>query len=131
MEIFMELRAVQARWMDSPKDVCEHVGREESSPGFDIERPDHFAPLLGLVGDELAEVGRGQRKHRAAQVGEASTELGIGKARIDLFVELVDDLCGGTLWRPNAVPRAHLIAWNRLAYGGNVLCRLGSHRACD
>src|SRR5262249_24073278 len=101
------------------------------SPGFDVERPDHFAPLLGLLGDELAEVGRGQFKHRAAQFGEPSTQIGIGKARIDLFVELFDDLGGGTLWGTYAVPRAHLIAWDKLTYGGNILCRLGAHRACD
>ena len=31
---------------------------------------DHLAPLLGFVGDELAEVGGRARKRRAAEVGE-------------------------------------------------------------
>src|SRR4029077_1297620 len=89
--------------------------RGSISPGVDVDRPDHFAPLLGFVGDELAEVGRGQRKHSAAQVGDPSLHLGIGKARVDLLVELVDDLGGRALWRTHAVPRAHFIAWDRLA----------------
>ena len=32
-------------------------------PRLDVDRLDHFAPLLGFVGDELAEIGRRQRKH--------------------------------------------------------------------
>ena len=27
-------------------------------PRLDVERLDHFAPLLGFVGDEVAEIGR-------------------------------------------------------------------------
>src|SRR5262245_54398196 len=33
---------------------------------LDVGRPDHLGPLLGLVGDELAEVGGRARKRRAA-----------------------------------------------------------------
>jgi hypothetical protein len=36
----------------------------------------HLAPLLGLVGDKLAEVGGRQRQHRGAEVGEARFILG-------------------------------------------------------
>src|SRR5262245_39923240 len=34
--------------------------------GLDAGRPDHFAPLLGFVGDQLAKIGRGAGKHRAS-----------------------------------------------------------------
>src|SRR5262249_61506601 len=43
------------------------------------------------VGDELTELGRRARKHRAAEVGKACFQPGIGEARIDLDVELVND----------------------------------------
>jgi hypothetical protein len=36
---------------------------------LDVEGPDHLAPLLGFVGDELGEVSRRARKRRAAEVG--------------------------------------------------------------
>ena len=37
----------------------------------DVGRPDHLAPFLCFIGDELAEVGGRLRKHGAAQFGEA------------------------------------------------------------
>jgi hypothetical protein len=37
---------------------------------FDVGRPDHLGPLIGFVGDEFAEAGRRQRKHRATEVGD-------------------------------------------------------------
>ena len=38
---------------------------------LDVGRSDHLAPLLGFVGDELAEVSGRARKHRVAQIGDA------------------------------------------------------------
>jgi hypothetical protein len=37
---------------------------------LDVGRPDHFAPLLGFFGDQLAELGRRSRQRRAAEVSE-------------------------------------------------------------
>src|SRR5262249_11112138 len=54
--------------------------------GFDIGRPDHFAPLLGLVGDELTEAAGRARKDAAAEVGKPRLDLGIGEASVDLLV---------------------------------------------
>ena len=34
-------------------------------------RPDHLAPLLRFVGEELSKVGGRAGNHRAAQIGEA------------------------------------------------------------
>jgi hypothetical protein len=36
---------------------------------LDFGGPDHLAPLLGVVGNEFAELGGRTAKHRAAQVG--------------------------------------------------------------
>ena len=46
---------------------------------LDVGRPDHLAPFLGFVGDELAEVGGRAGKHRAAR--SASRALILGSAR--------------------------------------------------
>ena len=61
----------------------------------------HLSPLIGLLGEELAEISRRANKHRAIQVGNSSLDLWIGEASIDLLVQLVDDLRGGILGAPN------------------------------
>src|SRR5215203_5361288 len=68
---------------------------------LDIRGPDHLAPFLCIIGDELAEVGRRAGNHRAAQIAELRFDSGIRETRIDLLVEPVDDL-GGCSWvRPS------------------------------
>src|SRR5262245_7163889 len=47
----------------TPRDFAERVLRNigsgtAASVRFDVARPDHLTPLLGFVGDELAEVRR-------------------------------------------------------------------------
>ena len=37
---------------------------------FDVGRPDHLGPFLGLVGDESAEIPRRARNRNAAQIDE-------------------------------------------------------------
>src|SRR6266567_3431172 len=49
---------------------------------------DHFAPLLGFISDKVIEIGRRAGKNRAAQGGDLRLCSGIGKARVDLPVEL-------------------------------------------
>jgi hypothetical protein len=58
------------------------------SVGLDISGPDHLAPLLGLIGNDLAEVGGRTRNHCAAQVSKARLDLRIGEARVDLPLSL-------------------------------------------
>src|SRR4029450_6689557 len=53
---------------------------------------DHFGPPLGIVGDELAEVGGRAGQHGTAQISEPGLDFGISQARIDLFVEIVNNL---------------------------------------
>jgi hypothetical protein len=72
---------------------------------LDIRRPDHPAPLLGFVGDELAEFGRQARKHGAAQVGKPRLDFRIGESRVDLLVESVDNLDGRVLGRADAIAK--------------------------
>src|SRR5262245_32959314 len=69
-----------------------NVGPLVVSLRLDASELDHLAPLLGLVDDQLAELGRRSRQRRAAEVGEARPHLGVGERRVDLLVELVHDL---------------------------------------
>src|SRR5262249_5072409 len=77
----------------------------------------HLAPLIGFVDDELAEVGGRPRNHHYAKVGETRLDLGIGEARIDLFVEPVDNLRGRVLRRADAEPLACLITRYEISHG--------------
>ena len=81
-----------------------------ASLGFDVRCSDHLGPLLGLLGDELAEVAGRSWKHCAAQVGKSRLYLGIGEARIDFLVELVDDFRRRVLGRADAELHARLEA---------------------
>src|ERR1700694_3428865 len=63
-------------------------------PHLDVGRPDHLGPLLGFLGDMFSEAGRRTGKYYGAEGGKARLQLRIGEARIDLLVELVDDLDG-------------------------------------
>ena len=70
---------------------------------------DHPGPLLRFVGDEPSEVGGRTRKRCAAQISEPRLDLGIGEARIDLFVELANDVGGRVLGNADAIPLAGLV----------------------
>ena len=58
---------------------------------------DHLGPLLGFVGDELAEVGGRAREHVPPRSARRAFILGSASACIDLPVELVDNLGGRVL----------------------------------
>ena len=62
----------------------------------DVGRADHLGPLLGIVGDELAEVGRRTLKDRYAQGRKSRLDLGISEGSIDFLVELVDDFASAS-----------------------------------
>ncbi len=61
---------------------------------LDVGSPDHLVPLLSLFGNELIEVGGGARKRDAPKVCEVHLQPEISETRIDLLVELLDDLGG-------------------------------------
>src|SRR5262249_57537756 len=83
---------------------------------LDVGEPHHLAPLLGFLGDEFAEIGGRAHEHRTAEVGKARLQLGIDKARVDLLVELLDDLCLRGLRRADAEPEARLVARPKITY---------------
>src|SRR5262249_12343676 len=87
---------------------------------LDVGRPDHLAPFLGFVGDQLAELGRRSRQRRAAEVSDTGLHLRIVESRVDLLVELVDDLGRRGPWSAEAVPITHLVARQELTHGRDV-----------
>src|SRR6516162_1960338 len=97
---------------------------------LDVEGPDEFAPLLRFVGDELAKVSGRAWKHAASQIGKPRFELGIGEGRVDLFVELFDDVGGRVPGSTDAEPRADFIARQVFGYGRDVRQQVQARRRC-
>ena len=64
----------------------ERGAESAGSIRLDACEPHHLAPLLGFLGDQLAEVSGRTRKHRAAEVSEPRFHVGIGEASVDLLV---------------------------------------------
>src|SRR5215475_1960730 len=96
------------------------LDRVTASVCFDVRRPDHLAPLLGVVGDELAEVGGRTLKDRCAQGGKSRLDLGISEGGIDFLVELVDDFGRRVLGNADTLPAAGLVVRHKFAQGWNV-----------
>src|SRR5262245_41466797 len=95
---------------------------------LDVDRPDHLVPLLRFLSYQPAEVSGRARKYSAAQIGKARLELGIGEARIDLLVELLDDHDRRGLRCTDAEPDARFVAGHKFAHGGDVRERLQTRR---
>src|SRR5262249_9966450 len=87
---------------------------ETSSLRLDVGGPDHLAPVLGFFGDQLAELGRRSRQRRAAEVSETGLHLRVVESRVDLLIELVDDLGRRGLRYAEAVPITPLVARQEL-----------------
>ena len=92
------------------------MARAVQSLRLDVGCPDHLGPLLDFVGNELAEVGRRARKHRATQVGKPRLYFEVGEPGVDLSVELVNNFGGCVLRRADAEANARLVAGDKVAY---------------
>src|SRR6516162_10073766 len=89
---------------DSPYGALWNIGPVAVSLRLDVGGADHLAPFLGFFGDQLAELGRRSRQRRAAEVSETGLHLRVVESRVDLLVELVDDLGRRGLRYAEAVP---------------------------
>src|SRR5258708_15833005 len=110
----------------------ERCGMSSSYPwsvDFGAGELDHLGPLLCICADECAEVCGRACKHRVAEVGDTRLHPGIGEARIDLLVELVDDLGGWIPWGANPLPPGSPLAPPKDAYPPNVLQHFPARRS--
>src|SRR5712675_2942407 len=114
---------------DAERDVMEHC--ETVLRRRDVGSPDHLAPLLGFVGKKLSELGRRARENRAAKVGNARLDLGIAESRVDLPIELVDNLRRNVLWRADTEQRNRLITRHEFADGRNIRQHFRPRRGGD
>src|SRR5262249_2647683 len=80
----------------------------QQSLGLRAGELDDLPPLLGIVSDELAEIGGRARKDRATQGGKPRIQPRLGEACIDLCIEFRDDLGRRVLRRADANPLTRL-----------------------
>src|SRR5262249_27285089 len=80
-----------------------NIDSGSASVRLDVESPDHLTPLLGFVGDELAEVAGRAWKHSASKVSKARLHLGVGEGGVDFAIELVDVFSWRISWCCDAI----------------------------
>src|SRR6516162_6193782 len=72
-------------------DVTEHPASEAVSLRPDACKLDHLGPLFGFVADELSKVGGRADKRCASEVSQPRLDFGIGVARVEGCLMLIDD----------------------------------------
>src|SRR5262245_37204146 len=123
------LRASSGHCRRPPNGIYGISGSEGSASfRLDIGGLYYLAPFLGFVGDQLAELGRRSRQRRAAEVGETGLHLRVVESRVDLLVELVDDLGRRGPRYAEAVPITHLVVRQELTHGRDVRQRVRARR---
>src|SRR5215471_15467041 len=96
--------------------MAEWCGRNTcGSLRFESGDVDHFGPLLGLHGNELAERGGRSGKRDGSQVGEVRLDFGISERRVDLLVQALQDVNRSRGGRDDPIPTARLIAREKFA----------------
>src|SRR5215467_4607195 len=109
---------------ESARQVVNALGRKRPrarrSLGLCAGELDYFAPLLGIVSDELAEVRDRAGKYHASKVGKPRLQLGISEPRIDLAIELINDLGRRVFGRTEANPLARLETRHEIANGRDI-----------
>src|SRR5262249_31469054 len=107
------------RWCGSHNGTLWNIDSGSASVHFDVEGADHLAPLLGFFSDELCEVG-GRARQRLAEVSQTDLHLGVGEGRVDLLVELLDDLGWRVPGNADAIPRRRLVARHEFSHSGDI-----------
>src|SRR5262245_7953042 len=103
------------------------VRERQGSLRLDACEPDHFGPLLRILGNESCKIRRRADNDRAAQVGKPGLDLRLSKARVDLLVESPDDLRGRIPRRANPEPGACFVARYEIRDGLDSWQRLRAH----
>src|SRR5271168_4276776 len=103
--------------------------RGSASLCLDSHLTDHFAPLLSVFYDEISKVGGCHRDRHATEVRKAFPDLRIGEGRVDLLIELIDDLDGSVFWAPDARPPARFVARHEIAHRWDIRQCIRTRRA--
>src|SRR5262249_8786294 len=95
-------------------------GAGTSSLRLDASGLEHLAPLLGFIGEELAEFRGRHRQRHGAEVGQSSLYPWIRKRGVDFSIEPVDDAGRSVLGCAEADQKGCFIARQKFADGWEV-----------
>lgn len=109
-----------------PKLLCLSLLR---SLRFDLSGANDLAPFLGIFCDHGGEIGRGPRQYNARHVGNPRLDCRIGEGGINRFIEFIDDLGRRIFGRADPVPRACLVAGDKVGNWSKVGQSLQARRA--
>src|SRR5262245_64706624 len=114
---------------DSRNGIMEYRASAASAVSLrlDASELDHFAPLLGLVDNQLAELGRRSRQRRAA---EARPHLGVGKRHVNFLVQLLHDVFWRVPGGTDASPETRFVARHEFSHRGDVWQHWRACRGC-
>src|SRR5262245_15258045 len=113
-------RSPMPRQRLSSTGFMEYPASEAASLRLDAGEFDHLGPLFGFVGNQLAEVSRRSRQRHAAEVSETGLHLRVVESRVDLLVELLDDLGRRVPRNADAIPRCRLVARHEFSHSGDI-----------
>src|SRR5215510_13188586 len=85
-------RHERARWAIADPSSRDLARPRPASIRLDAREPNHLGPLVGLIGDVLAEVGGRAWKGRDSQAGKPCLDAGVGEPGVDRLVEDTDKL---------------------------------------
>jgi hypothetical protein len=108
--------------------VTEYPDRSAGLVRRYVSRSNHLSPFLGFLSEVFSEIRRRTGKYHGTKLREPRLELSIGEARIDLGVELIDDLGGRALGGADAIPRTRIVTGDEIGHNRNVGQRLRAHR---
>ena len=112
-----ELPAKRFSRTQDPKLLCLSLLR---SLRFDLSGANDLAPFLGIFCDHGGEIGRGPRQYNARHVGNPRLDCRIGEGGINRFIEFIDDLGWRISGRADPVPRACLVAGDKVGNWSKV-----------
>src|SRR5262245_27812324 len=87
---------------------------------LDVGRADDLAPLVDVLGNEIAEVGGRTRKGYRSKFGKPVLDLGVGDHRIYFTMKLFEDSSLRVPGCDDAVPAIRLVAGHEVANSRDV-----------
>src|SRR5262249_62131521 len=98
----------------SPKGCYGILDRNSESVRLDVGRPDHLAPLFGLLLKPPPVIRGRAAGDAAAQVSKPQLQFAVRQRGVNLVVQFVDDLKGCVLGCANAYPRSRIVTRQKL-----------------
>src|SRR5262249_16511222 len=86
----------------------------------------YLGPLLGFFSDDLAKLFRGSIHQHPTHIGKTRADIRVSNCRVDLLVELVDDLGRRSLGSTDPEPGARLVPRHEISDDRNVRQCIGT-----